>query len=261
MTETTAQRADVSTDAMRAEADQLKAGVREDHRALWERSRRAVQLAYEADLIDTAALALAELDGARQRTPRLQAAAGEAITAERAAEDRLRKDEQRLRRRQADQQKARAEHADGEHQEELAVRVRALADVARTSQAALDAARRKRQDAEAELASWEAHVAELDREHAEAARKAEHPGPAPDLPGLVPGVARVGDMDDEQRQLVGLIAILARQGQLSTPDPGAGSGAQGGRGALAGQDRDQFRHVIHRSQHVVIPPDWRGGAS
>ena len=102
---------DQDTASMRAQADQLRA-AREDYGAC--SSGRAGPLSWTGKpACSTRRRALAELGGARQRTPRLQSAVGEAIT----AEDRLRKDEQRLRRPQADQQKARAEHADGDRQE------------------------------------------------------------------------------------------------------------------------------------------------
>lgn len=250
---------DTATAAMRAQVDQLRAAARERSREAFEEDRRAAQLAYEADLIDDAALALAELQGVKSVIPRLETAVRDAITAERAAEDRLRLDERHLARRRAEQQKAEDGYAPVEQQEQLADRVRTSERVVAAGRKVVGKAREDRQKAQAALAERESLVAELDCEHAEAARKAANPGAAPNLPGLVPGIARLGDMDEEARQLIGAVVLLAAL--ESTGQPG-GQGAKGGlgttRGGLAQQDPGGFRFVRTGTGSVAIPPHWTG---
>ena len=133
-----------STDAMRAQADQMRAGVREDHRALVERDRRAAQLAYEADLIDAAAGAARVLQGARTRLPKLEETVGAAVAAERAAEDRQRADQRHLSRRRTEQQKAEDAYLAVEIQEQAADRVRTAERVVAAGTGAVAKARRER---------------------------------------------------------------------------------------------------------------------
>ena len=174
----------VSTDAMRAEADQLKASVREDNRSLYERHRRAVQLEYEAGLIDDRDLCLAELTGARGYLAKLQDAVAPAVAAERKAQDRLRADQGHLARRQAEQDRLRDGYAPAERQEDAAIRVHAAEGVAARGLQEVAKATAAREAAEAALRAWEAHVAGLEREHGATDRKAKNPGTAPNMPAL-----------------------------------------------------------------------------
>ena len=246
----------MSTGAMRARADQLNAGVREANRDLFERAREAAQLTWEAGLLDAAAEARAEADGAATRLPRLEAALAEAVTAERAAEDRARVQQAQLARREAAQVKARAELAPADRQEELAIRVHVCRQVVADYAAAAAAARRAREIAEAARDAWQAEVAELDAEAVAAERRAADPGTAPDAPGLAPGVARMSDMDDDTRNLLATVVLLTA-GLPSGGNPPPGSLRRAGpdwRSDLADLDPRKFRQLRLAGNTVVIPP-------
>jgi hypothetical protein len=255
MTEVTQAAAD--TAAMRAEADQLKASVREDNRALYDRQRRAAQLEYEAALIDDAALCLAELTGSRGHLERLQQAASDARDAERAAEDRRDADKRHYEARLAEERKADEDpDATPEEQEDAGIRVRKAQRRLGASETALAAAVRAHQEAKGARDSWQAHVEELEREYAAAKRSAENPGTAPDLPGLVPGVSRISDMDQEGRELltaaVVLTAMLAgSSGSRSQP---AGRNRRTTNGEWAQQDPSGFRMIRRGTNVFAIPP-------
>jgi chromosome segregation ATPase len=240
------QEAAASTDAMRAEANQITAAVREENRALWERSRRAVQLAYEADLIDAAEMAKAAYDGAASRLERLEAGVAPLVAAEREADDRLRSDRKRLARRSAELDRARTDSAPGARREDLAVRVHELAQVAAASEAALARARSVREQKETEVTAWEAEVASYYADYAGAASRAVSPGIAPGMPppGLV--VGRISDLDEEARQLIAAVAIMAGSalGDRSTP------AAPPDRAAIL-KDPGRFRVF---GPGVIVPP-------
>lgn len=238
----------VSADAMRAEADQINAAVREDNRALWERSRRARQLAWEASLIDQAADARAEHEGAARALPRLEDAVTAALTAERLAEDRLRGDEKRLALRRGELEKARADHAPGGRREELAVRIQELAAVAADSRADLEKAAAGHAAAREARDTWQAHVSALYGEHAEAARRAQNPGTAPGMPPIAPGVGRISDLDEETRQLIGAVALLVGASRSEHAPAGPGQGAR-----LS--DTSRFRTLsLPGGRGVILPP-------
>jgi hypothetical protein len=251
----------VSTDGMRAEADQLMASVREDNRSLFERQRRAAQLTYEAGLIDDAAAAKAELDGANGRVPRLEQARIDAVAAHRAAEDRRDEDLRHRDQRRAEEQKAEDDDAPAESQEEAAIRVRKAERRVELSEKALAAAGQARGLAENELATWKAHVAELEREHGALDRKAENPGIAPNLPGIAPGVLKLSDMDHETRAALALVVTTLASQSLSSSSQSAAAPGRNRRttlGELAQQDPTGYRYVRTGVGVNVIPPDWRG---
>ncbi len=243
------------TAAMRAEADQLNASVREDNRSLYERQRRAVQLAYEADLIDDAALCLAELTSARQRLPRLQQSADEAIRAERAAEDRYRAEDRKRARVAAEQ--AKADPADGDVQERIALRLHARQGAAGACMQEVSTARAARVAAERERDEWQAHVDVLEREAGAARQKAENPGTAPASPGLAPGVSRLSDMDQETRDLLTAAVLLAAAlpgGSGPQQAAGPDRSVRTTNGELAAQDPSGFRLVRQGMHTFAIPP-------
>ncbi len=113
----------MTTAQMRAESDQINAAVREDNRSLFERSRRAAQLAYEAGLIDAAEDARTALAGARTHMEFLETEVEKTVAAEREAEDLLRGERRHLARRQAEEKRAADDLAQTLRQEELAIRV------------------------------------------------------------------------------------------------------------------------------------------
>jgi hypothetical protein len=235
----------MSTDAMRARADQLNAAARETNRAAWEDTRRARQLAYEAGLIDAAEAARAEYEGASTRIPPLEAAMTAALAEVRQAQDRLNGDTRRLARRQGDKQKARADHAPAERQEELAVRVHELAEVVDDDRAVLHHKSLLHATAQAMLGTAEAEVAALYEEHVTAARRAEHPGTAPGMPPIAPGVGRISDLDEESRQLIATVALLTRAGRGQAPAPAAPD-----RAAYM-KDQSRFRTA---GPGLIVPP-------
>ncbi len=239
----------MSTDAMRAEADQINAAVREDNRALWERSRRAAQLAFEADLIDAAELAEAAWQGTVSRLSRLEAEVGPLVTAEREAGDRLRSDRKRLARRSAELDRARKDSAPAARREDLAVRVHELGQAVAASEEAAAKARRNREQKEAEVTSWEAEVSSCYADYAEAARRAQSPGAAPGMPAIAPGVGRISDLDKETRDLIGTVVLLAGAAGLSGNSPAAPDAG------AAMKDQSRFRMVKNsRGQGLIIPP-------
>jgi hypothetical protein len=239
------------TAAMRAEADQLNASVREDNRSLYERQRRAAQLAYEADLLDDAVLSHAAWQGASSRLPMLDAAVQEAIGAERAAEDRLRAEDRQLSRVKSEL--AKADPADGDAQERLALRVHARQGAVDACSGIVRTARDGRLEAQQALSRWQAYVDELEADRDQARAKAENPGTAPNMPALSPGVAKVSDLDEETKQYLGLVAILTSQlgsireaQQLPNTDP---------RQSFSQQDPSQMRFMrTADGRTLAIPP-------
>jgi len=251
----TALAAGQTTSAARAEADQINASVREDYRALVERTRRAAQLVYESDLADAAKDCLAELTGVRSRGPALETTVQDAVTAERAAQDRLRAETGKLTRVESEQ--AKADPGDGDVQEKLALRLHAR-------RGAVDACRGAVADAAACLAAaeqardrWQAHVNALEAGHREAARQAENPGPAPDRPGMPLGIARPSDYDGETRKAIAAALIAVSMTPSGGSEP-SGLKAKGGlgvtRGGLAAQDPGGFRFARFGGGAVAIPP-------
>ena len=95
-----------STNAMRAEADQLNASVRDDNRSLHERAAGAAQLAWEADLIDGARSASPNWKAQSPASPPWWRRGTRPSQRSGAAEDRLRADERHLARRRAEERKA-----------------------------------------------------------------------------------------------------------------------------------------------------------
>jgi hypothetical protein len=238
----------VSTEAMRAEADQLNASVREASRAMWERERRARQLAWEADLIDAAENVKAEYDGTSLRLPGLDAAVAAALAAKRAAEDRRDDDEALLATRHAELSKAEADNAPAAVQEELAARVHQLARAAAASERAVSKPASALEAAKAERDAWAAYVAGLYAEHVQAARVAENPGTAPGMPMLAPGVARISDLGEEERQYLAALTIISSN-LRSDPAPAAPTEE-----AIL-KDQSRWRMLkTGRGAGVIIPP-------
>jgi hypothetical protein len=236
------------TAGMRAEADQLAASVREDNRVLLERDRRARQLAYEADLIDRAEEAKAEYEGAEEHLEELDAKLPPLVAAEREAEDHLSADRKRLASRVAELSKAETDDAPGEQQEDLAARVVQLGKKAAVSQANLDEAISRHAAAEAKRDEWARQVTSLYAEHAAADRAARNPGIAPNMPALAPGVARISDLDEEQRQYIAfqmiLLSHLRADPAPASPDP-----------AAAMKDKTKFRMLsLPGGRGVIVPP-------
>jgi hypothetical protein len=237
------------TAGMRARADQINAAAREASRAAWEDSRRARQLAYEADLIDTADDAQAVYEGSAAALSRLEAEVAPLVAAEREAEDQLRGDTKRLARRTAELQKAQADDAPGERQEDLAARVLQLGRKAAVSQAKRDDAVSKRAAAEARVTAWAAQVASDYAEHVQASRAAENPGIAPGMPGIAPGVGRISDLDGETRQLMAAVAIMASAALTTSPTPASPDPAE------AMKDKSKFRLLsLPGGRGVIVPP-------
>ena len=104
---------------------------------------------------------------------------------------------------------AREDNAPASRREDLAVRVHELALAVTASDALARAAREARERKEAEVASRDAEVTRLYGEYVHAARAAENPGIAPGMPPIALGVARISDLDEEARQLIGAVAIMA----------------------------------------------------
>ena len=248
----------VSTDGMRAEADQLRAAARDRAREAFEADRRGAQLAYEATLIDAERDALAVLEGTRTRGPALQAAVDDAVAAERAAEDRVRRDARALARLRARELKAESDYASLDVQTDLAVRVGKAEQVVAKGREVAGHAQQAREQAEAKLAGWEAAFAEADRDHAEAARQAADPGTAPDTPRLAPGVAGISDLDDDTRSLIASVVLLTAKAGSGTPAlPAARAAGPDWRADLADQDRRKFRQVRLAGGTHIIPPAGR----
>lgn len=241
------------TAAMRAEADQLNASVREDNRSLYERQRRAAQLAYEADLLDDAELCRAEWHGASSRLPLLDAAVQEAIAAERAAEDRMRPEDRQLSRVRSEM--AKADPGDGDAQERLALRVHARQGAVSACARIVAAARDKRLEAQQALSQWQAHVGTLEAEKDAAEAKAANPGTAPNMPAFAPGVSKVSDLDDETRAALALVVMtLGSQSLSSAPAPAPGRGRRTTNGEWAAQDPAGWRHIRRGTSMFAIPP-------
>lgn len=247
---------ETTPDGMRAAADQLAAGVREDSRDLLERQRQAAQLRYVAGLIDDAELCLAALTGARDHLYRLQDAVEPAVTAERKAEDRLRADERHLARRRAEAEKLRADYAPASRQEEAAIRVHVAEGVVASGEQAVAAARASREQAQAALASHEVYVAGRDRDHAEAERKVANPGRAPSAPGIRLGTDGMSDLDEDQQRLMQLAVLAIMQSGTfgGSTQPAAKSGLGTTRGNLLSQSDKGFRLVRAGSGVLAIPP-------
>jgi hypothetical protein len=148
-----------------------------------------------------------------------------AVGAVRAAEDRLRAERRHLVRRRAEQRRAFDDDAATERQEQLAIRVDTSEKVVCKQEGIVEEAGRALEEAEGVRDEWRAYVNDLESEAAEAERHAANPGTAPNAPGLVPGVSRVSDMDDEDiRASVRCCPATAGQCRsasgLSRPVPG-----------------------------------------
>jgi hypothetical protein len=248
----------MTPDQMRAEADQLNASVREGNRALRDDARRAAHPAWVAALTEEADVAAAEWEGAKRRLPRLKADEDAALKARnKAAEERVRAEEEALALRRGELSRLEADLAPGDQVEDAALLVKTREGVVERVKVPLGEAEGKYAEARGKHAEWRAHVDELYREHAEADRVRDwavrNPGNAPGRPGIALGVDGIGDMDPEARQLWGAYMMsLAATAQRESPAP-----RRPGEFEFL-RDKTKFRTIRTGNQNLhIIPPAMR----
>jgi hypothetical protein len=244
--------ADMSPGDLRAEAASRRAaeaGLRDSARRYrhmaYEEGRAADQCAHEAVFLDQAAVALAALEQAREELPALEAAAEGAVTAERLADDRLRRAAKNLTRRQAEERRCEKPGTSPELRDEAEVRTRRASKTVDEERQALAREHALRVQAEQRLAGHQLQLAGLENAWAAAAWRAQHPGEAPRTSPIALGVTSAADMTGEERQLIGGLALLGglgrSQGAPLPPD----------RAAIL-KDQSRWRVL---GPGVLIPPE------
>lgn len=236
----------------RALAVAERSAARDVRRTAYERQRQADQLEHEAQLEDEADAASAALEAVRDRLPGLAAAEEEAAGKVRAADLRFQEDQAAADRYAAEEAELGEANAPAGEQADAAKAASKAARVAAGSKAALDQARTDHERARQNILALNAEIRACQADYAAAVRRALFPGQAPRTSPLALGAATAADMTDEERQLIGSIALLAALGsdrpQPSRPSPGETL-----------QDVTRWRRIRGANSMLVIPPAASGG--
>jgi hypothetical protein len=220
--------------------------------------RQGHQLEHEAALWEVADAAEDALCALQERTAGLEAAEEGTLTAERAAQDKLREDRKHHARRKAEV--TRAENGSSrEAQDEAAVRLNRSQKRVDDAEAAVAAATAKRMAAEVALEAHRTALRVAQAAYSRALDAGFNPGSAPGASGLALGVSRVSDMDDEQRALVALsLPFIAASFGSSGQAPAAKGGLGTTRGEFAAMDPSKPRAIRSGRSVSYAMPDWRG---
>lgn len=216
--------------------------------------READQLEHEAGLWEMAEAAEAVWQALRQKTVGLEAAAEGTLAAEREAEDMLRDDKRHLAHRKGEATRAESSGT-REAQDEAAVRLHKSGQRVAEAEKELAAAREKHKAAEAALDSHRGAVREAEAAWKRTLDAGYNPGVAPRKSPLRPGIGRVEDMTEEERNYAALLAIT--MGAVGTGGSGREQPTRNRRttnGEFAAQDPAKFRMIRHGDHMIAVPP-------
>jgi hypothetical protein len=236
--------AGLTSDQMRAEADQQRAAAKDQQRAAFETGRLADQLEHEARLNDAADAAEAALDAAREHVPGLQREADDAFAAQRDAEDKVRAAEKFARRCAQRAARAAAQHMTPDVQTDTRRRAELAAEVVIGEQRALARAQQARQQAEAVRDAAEARAGQLETAYVQASAVAANPGVA----ARSSAPTSIEDLDEGERDLLRLTVLTLAAAGTSAAAPAGPSPKERMR------DPTKFRTMRNTGGQIFIVP-------